>query len=262
MTVTAARRSMMWRIVEREAQVYRRLWYGSVFSSFLVPVLFLAAMGVGLGGLVDEQQRSVGGVDYLAFVTPGLLAAMAMQLAAGNSLWPVMAGTKWIRFYHAVVATPVSAADVYGGYVIWRALREAAAAGAFLIVAALLGGVPSWWGLLALPFATLTATAFTAPLVAFAATQDTDVSFPMIIRLVVMPLFLFSGTFFPVSQLPGWLQPAAVFSPLWHGVELCRDATTGDFAIGPDVVHVVVLAAIIAVGWRWGERTFTKKLAE
>lgn len=248
------------RVVEREARVYRRLWVGSAFSSFLIPVLFLAAIGLGLGGLVDQRNRDVAGLSYLHFVTPGLLGGMAMQQATGGSLWPVMAGTKWVRFFHGIVATPLRAADVYGGYVVWSALRAAASAAVFLAVAAVLGGVPSAWGVLALPAATLTATAFIAPLAAFAATQDTDLSFPMILRLVIMPLFLFSGTFYPVDQLPGWLRPVSAVSPLWHGVELCRAATTGRVDWSAAVLHVVVLVTIIALGWWWGRRTFASKL--
>lgn len=248
------------RVVEREARVYRRLWIGSAFSSFLIPVLFLAAIGLGLGGLIDQRNREVGGVSYLHFVTPGLLAGMAMQQATGGSLWPVMAGTKWVRFFHGIVATPLRAADVYGGHVVWSALRAAASAAVFLVVAALLGGVPSPWGVLALPAATLTAMAFIAPLAAFAATQDTDLSFAIILRLVVMPLFLFSGTFYPVDQLPGWLRPLSAVSPLWHGAELCRAATLGRVDWAAAVVHVAVLIAVITAGWWWGRRTFTRKL--
>ncbi|HZN15270.1 MAG TPA: ABC transporter permease [Acidimicrobiales bacterium] len=251
----------MLRVVEREARVYRRLWRGSVFSTFLIPALFLLAIGRGLGGLVDQRNQLVEGLSYLQFVTPGLLAANMMQASAPGSLWPVMAGTKWVRFFHGAVATPVSPGDVYGGYVVWITARMAVAAVAFVAVAALIGGVPSLWGVLAVPAATLTAMAFIAPLTAFAATQTTDISFGVLMRLIITPLFLFSGTFFPVSQLPGWLQPMARFSPLWHGVELCRAAMTGSADWLAVVAHVVVLGAIVAAGWLWGTRTFARKLA-
>jgi len=250
------------RVVEREARVFRRLWRGSVYSSFITPVLFLAAMGVGLGGLVDERNGGAGGMDYLTFVAPGLLAASAMQTAAGESLWPVMAGTKWVRTFHAMVATPVGADDVYGGFIVWTAVRVAMSSSAFLIVAALLGGVPSLWGVLAVPAAVLCAAAFAAPLAAFAATQDSDVTFPLILRLAIVPLFLFSGTFFPVSELPPGLRAASALSPLWHGVELCRAATTGSAEWGAVVVHIAVLTGCVAAGWLWGTRTFTRKLAQ
>jgi lipooligosaccharide transport system permease protein len=249
------------RVIERELRVYRRLWKGSVFSTFLLPVLFLVAIGGGLGGLVDQRTSSVAGMSYLHFVTPGLLAGTAMQLASSQSLWPVMAGTKWVKFFHGVVATPVSAADLYSGYVVWCAIRAAFSAVVFLLVAAVLGGVPSAWGVFAFPAAVLTAAAFRAPLAAYAATQSTDITFGVLVRIVIMPLFLFSGTFFPVTQLPGWLQVAARFSPLWHGAELTRGFSTGHVHIDAVVVHVAVLVAITAAGVAWGRGTFTRKLA-
>lgn len=250
----------MLRVVEREARVFRRLWRGTAFSTFLTPVLFLAAIGIGVGGLVDSRAGRVAGVGYLVFVAPGLLAASAMQTAAGESLWPVMAGTKWIRNFHAMVTTPVSAADVYGGLVLWAACRVAISAAAFLAVAAALGGVPSAWGLLAVPAAVLGASAFAAPLAAYAATQDTDVTFPLIMRIGIVPLFLFSGTFFPVARLPAGLRQVSLVSPLFHTVELCRAATTGTVDWAGAAGHVVVLVACIAAGWWWGTRTFRRRL--
>lgn len=250
------------RVVERQAHVWRRLWRGSVFSSFVSPLLFLAAIGLGLGGLVDERTGEVGGVPYLVFVAPGLLAAGAMQAAAGEALWPVMAGIKWLRSFQAMVATPVSAGDVYGGVVVWTVLRTAMSASAFLLVASLLGAVPSPWGVAAVPAAVLCAAAFVAPLAAFAATQETDDAFPVVLRVGIVPLFLFSGTFFPVDELPGWLQPLAAASPLWHGVELCRAATTGVLDAGAAAGHVAVLAVVVAAGWRWGTRAFARRLAQ
>jgi lipooligosaccharide transport system permease protein len=250
----------MLRVVEREWQVYRRLWRGNAASMFLNPVLFLAAMGLGLGGLVDENAGHVDGVTYLQFVAPGLMAAGAIQLAAGESLWPVMAGVKWIRFYHGIVATPIEAADVFGGFVVWNAMRTMMGATVFLAVAAVLGAIPSWWGILAIPATALTAAAFCAPLSAFSVTQETDFAFPVIMRLGIVPLFLFSGTFFPISELPNWLEPLAVLSPLWHGVELTRAATTGNFELWPVLGHLGALFAFVAVGSWFGARNFTSRL--
>lgn len=250
------------RVVEREWWVYKKMWRSSAFSMVVSPLLFLLGLGIGLGGLIDDRAGTVEGMTYLEYLTPGLLAGWAMQLGAMHSLWPVMAGTTWVRFFHGIVATPVSAAGVFGGYVVWVGLRSAQLGVVFLTVAALLGGVPSWWGVLALPVAVLTALAFAAPMVAFAGSQQTDLSFPLIIRLGVMPLFLFSATFFPVEQLPGWLHPLAWFSPLWHGVQLCRAATTGQALPLVEVgVHLGVLVAVIAAGAAWGARSFTRKLA-
>jgi lipooligosaccharide transport system permease protein len=248
------------RVVEREARVFRKLWRGSVFSSTLAPLLFLGAMGFGLGGLVDERNADVAGVSYLEFVAPGLLVASVMQATAGGSLWPVLGGFKWLRTYHGVVATPVPPAALYDGLVTWLSIRAAISATAFLIVATVLGAIPSWWGVLGLPIAMLSAAAFAAPFAAFTATQDTDVTFPLVIRLVVMPLFLFSGTFFPTDQLPDGIRPLIVLSPLWHAAELSRAATTG--RLGWDsLAHAVVLAGCVAAGAWWGRCTFRKRLS-
>lgn len=249
------------RVVEREARIYRRLWRGDAFSSFLLPALFLGAMGLGLGGLVDERAGSVDGLSYLVFVTPGLLAATCMQMAAVDALWPTMAGFKWMRHFHAMVAGPLDPADVLGGQLVWEAIRTSLQAVVFLVVAAVLGGVPSWWGVLAWPAAVLTAVAVHAPLAAFAATREHDQSFFVVVRLAIQPLFLFSGTFFPISQLPDWLQVLAVLSPLWHGVELCRAATTGALDAGAMAGHVAYLVTLLAIGWWCGTRTFARRLA-
>ena len=249
------------RAAEREVRIFRRLWRGSVSFAFIQPLLFLAAMGLGLGGLVEESTGEVDGVPYLAFVVPGLLAASAMLVAAGEALWPLMGRLKWIGSYKAMVATPITAAEAYGGWLVWIALRTAVAAASFLVVSALLGGVPSPWGVLAVPAAVLCGVAFAAVIGAYTASQETDFRFPIIMRLGIMPLFLFSATFFPVEELPSSIRPLTWLSPLWHGVELARSATTGDFiGVGPACAHIAVLVAMVVAGWRLGTRTFTRRL--
>jgi lipooligosaccharide transport system permease protein len=249
------------RVVEHQVTTFRKFWRSSAFAYVLYPVMFLTAMGFGVGGLVQHGHDTIDGVSYLAFVTPGLLAASAMQGAASESLWPVMAGTKWVRFYHAMVATPLGPTDVFLGVVLWAAARAAIGATIFLVVAALLGGIDSFWAPLAIPSAVLCAAAFATPLTAFTATQDTDFRFPVIMRLGIMPLFLFSGTFFPVSQLPDWLQPFCALSPLWHGVQLCRGFTTGHIDWLEALFNVAVLGGITLAGGAWGLRSFSRKLA-
>lgn len=264
MAITTAphpvRRPML-RAVEREMRVFSKLWRGTVFSTFLSPVLFLLAMGVGVGGLVDERSGGVDGLNYLAFIVPGIMAASAMQTAAGDSLWGVMAGMKWMRFFHGMVSTPLTPADVYAGKVIWTGMRIALSSSVFLAIATVFGGVLSPLGVLAVPSTVLTAVAFSASLSAWSATQEVDQNFSVVFRLGVMPLFLFSGTFFPISQLPDWAEPLSRLSPLFYGVDLCRMFTTGEPRWGDALLNVTVLVAITAVGWRVGTRTFTKRLA-
>jgi lipooligosaccharide transport system permease protein len=249
------------RIVEREWTVWLRLWRGSVFSYVFAPLLFLAAMGIGLGDLIDKHQGSVEGLDYLEFITPGLMAASTTMAAAAESLWPVMFGVKWGGTYHAAVSTPIEAREVYLGQLTWTGIRTSMSATVFLAIAAILGGVASFWGVLAIPAAVLGALAIAAPLSAWAIERESDGAFSVVMRIVVFPLFLFSGTFFPISRLPDWLEPVALLSPLYHAVELCRAATTGDIAFLEGFGNVLVLLVFIAGGVLWGERTFRKVLS-
>jgi len=251
---------VMLRVVEREALVFRRLWRGIVFTQFVQPVLYLAAMGVGLGALVDANSGSVDGLSYLDFVAPALLVASAMQLATAESLWPVLAGVIWMRFYHGTAATPIRPGEIFCGFVVWIGVRTAMSAVIFLVVAACVGAVSSAWGVAAIGAAVLTAAAFAAPVAGYSIRQETDLAFPLVMRLGVLPLFLFSGTFFPVSQLPSALQPIAYCSPLWHGIELARGATTGDIAALAALGHVAFLLAVVGAGAWWGARGFNRRL--
>lgn len=253
------------RQVEHELTIYRRVWRGSLVTSFVGPVLFLAAMGGGLGESIDRNRASsgtdaLGGVPYLTFLVPGLLAATAMQVSAGESLWPVQGGFAWRRFFHASAATPLRPVDILHGWLLWITVRLLVSASMFLVVATAFGGVPSALALLAVPVAALSGLAFAAPLTAFTATREGDSSFPMIMRFGVVPLFLFSGAFFPISQLPSAVRPVAWFTPLWHGVDLCRSLTLGNVQPGRALLHLAVLVAFITAGATCGARTFTRRL--
>lgn len=244
---------------EREIRVFSKLWVGSAFSTIVAPVLLLVAMGIGLGDLVEADPERLEGLEYLDFIAPGLLVATAVQAAAGSSLWPVMSGHKWLGFHRAMVATPLGAADAYGGQVIFTVLRSTVGAVVLLAAAAALGATGSWAAVLAVPVAALTAMAFATPLTAFAATQDSDAFFDVMIRVVVVPLYLFSGTLFSVDQLPAGLRLLTALFPLWHGVEMARSATTGTLG-AVDLAHLAVLVAYIAAGWAWGVSAFRRRL--
>ena len=238
------------RAYEHNFLLYRRTWRGSIFTSFLTPVLFLIAMGLGLGGYVDSSgTSSLGGVPYLVFLAPGLLAATVMQSAAFESTFPVLGGMIWNKRYHAMYATPVGPWDIAIGQLAWIATRLTIIAAVFVLVMVLFGAVRSPLVVLAIPAAVLTGMAFSAPIAAFAATQKTMSKFNAVFRFGITPLFLFSGTFFPVEQLPLALQPVAWVTPLYHGVALTRSLSLGaalDDPV-PTVVHIVVLL-LFAVG--------------
>jgi lipooligosaccharide transport system permease protein len=240
---------------------YRRTWRGSIYSSVLNPLLFLGAMGLGLGSLVDAHGTApLGRVTYLAFLAPGLLAAAAMETAVGEATYPVYGSVKWNKTYQAAVASPLRPEDIFHGHVLFVTLRLAMNSAIFLAVAAAFGAVRSPWMIAALPVAVLTGLAFATPIEAWAVTRTKDSSFAMIFRFGMIPLFLFSGTFFPITQLPEWLQPVAYLTPLWHGVSLCRALNLGTADLGQALVDVAYLIALATVGLLAGNRSYRRRL--
>jgi lipooligosaccharide transport system permease protein len=251
------------RVLEHRAVQYRRTFRSSLFSSFLSPVLFLTAMGIGLGGYVDRSgSNALGGLTYLQFLAPGLLAATTMQAAAFEATFPIIGGLNWQRTFHAMYATPLSPRDIALGNLVWIAIRLAMIAAVFTLVIVVFGAAASPLVVLGIPVATLTGMAFAAPIAAFSATQRTPNRFNYIFRFGITPLFLFSGTFFPIESLPGYLQPIAWLSPLWHGVDLTRGLVLGTVGERPGLMlaHVVILVAIVAIAsWATG-RTIERRL--
>ena len=239
---------------------YKRTWRSSIVTSFLIPVLYLTSMGVALGSLVDKHSHGVSGVSYVAYLAPGLLAATCMQIGANDTMWPVMGAIKWMRTYLAMLAAPLDVYDVILGHLAWVAARLGIVTTIYLAVMSAFGTVHSPWAILALPAGILTGMAFAAPMAAFSATQEKDVAFSTVYRFIVIPLFLFSGTFFPISQLPRLLEYLAYVTPLYHGVALCRDLTLGSGHPWVDVGHAAYLALWVGVGYAFCRRTFAARL--
>ena len=210
------------RVVEMAARTYRRTWRGSIITAFISPLLFLGAMGYGLGTLVDSGSAADLGVPYVEFIAPALLAASTAQTGANEGSWPVMAGIKWVKTYEAALATPIGISDLALGIQSWLAIRLFLTAFVFVIAAALTGALDLLGGLAAIPVAILTGWALAAPIAAYTATLQDEIRLVSIYRFGIVPMFLFSGTFFPIEQLPDWLETVALFTPLWHGVDLCR----------------------------------------
>lgn len=247
------------RVLDYFLLLFRRTFRGTIFSGFLSPLLYLAALGYGLGSLVNHSQ-GLDGVPYVQFIAPGILVATAMQIAVGDAAWPVLGAIKWQRQFHAMLATPVRVPDVVVGNIGGIVLRSLLSGTVFLAVAALLGAIPSWTGVLALVAVLLVTAAYAAPMFALSANAQTDISFTMVFRLGVIPMFLFSGTFFPVTQLPHWLQPVAYVVPLFHGSSLARDATLGTMSWGPDLFHVAYLLLWIVVGGWLAVRSLRRRM--
>jgi lipooligosaccharide transport system permease protein len=257
--------AVMTRVVESRALQYRRTFRASIFSSFLSPVLFLTAMGLGLGSYVNGSSagsEALGGLTYLQFLAPGLLAATAMQSAAFESMFPIMGGLVWQRTFHAMYATPISPRDIVLGNVAWIVIRLTMISAIFTAVIFVFGAAASPLFVLAIPAAVLTGLAFATPIAAFSATQRTPEKFNAVFRFGITPLFLFSGTFFPISNLPPLIQPIAWLSPLWHGVELTRGLALGTIGATPvlALVHVGVLVTLTLVGLAFALRTIEARL--
>jgi lipooligosaccharide transport system permease protein len=241
----------MGRVFEHRWLQYRRTYRASIFSSFLSPVLFLTAMGLGLGSYVsDSAIDDIGGVSYLVFLAPGLLAATAMQSASFEATFPIMGGLIWTKIFHAMYATPISPRDIAIGNLIWIGARLTLISAVFTGVIVLFGAAASPMVLLAIPAAVLTGLAFAAPIAAFAATQKTPERFAAIFRFGITPLFLFSGTFFPLDSLPEIVRPLAWITPLYHGSSLTRGLSLGTLLDDPilALVHVLILVACVVVG--------------
>jgi lipooligosaccharide transport system permease protein len=239
---------------------YRRVWRGTAITSIVNPVFYLGALGVGLGTLVNKSSGASLGVPYLDFVAPGMLAATAMTVAAGESSWPVMGSIKWTRQYFAMLATPLGTRDIVLGHQLWMTARVAGTSAVYLVVIAAFGAVDSPLGILALPAAVLLGAAFTTPFAAYAATVESDAAFVPVNRFIVVPMFLFSGTFFPVSRLPLPLEWLAYATPLWHGVELCRMFTLGHVDVVPALGHAAYLLLFVLIGLIWAQRTYAERL--
>jgi lipooligosaccharide transport system permease protein len=257
--------STMARVIEHRALQYRRTYRASLFSSFGIPVLFLAAMGLGLGGYVDQNpDPALAGLTYLQFLAPGLLAATTMQSGSFEAAFPILGGLQWNKIFHAMYATPIRALDIALGNIVWIGLRLTMVAAVFAIVVVAFGASRSALIVLAIPASVLTGLAFTTPIMAFTATQRTPDRFAAMFRFGITPLFLFSGTFYPIESLPGFLQPIAWISPLWHGVDLCRALMLDTIGRDPllHLIHVVVLVAIAVLGTMAASRTIEARLVK
>jgi lipooligosaccharide transport system permease protein len=241
--------------------MYRRTWRSSVWSSVFGPLFYLGAMGYGLGSLVDKNGTgSLGGVPYVVFVAPAILGVQAMNSGLTNAMFPVFGGIHWNKIYLAARATMLRPADIYRGHLLFITMRVAMNSACFVVVMAAFGLIRSWWAVLLLPAATLLGVAFATPSAAWAVTLESQTPMNYVFRFGSVPLMLFSGTFFPVGQLPGWLRPVAYVTPLWHGVALCRGLSLGDTNLSAAAIHVAYLTAMAAIGLWLGAGSYRRRL--
>ncbi|MFI1098144.1 ABC transporter permease [Streptomyces sp. NPDC020917] len=240
---------------------YRRTWRGSVVISVVNPLLFLTALGAGLGKLVDAHHSGqLAGTPYLHFLAPGLLAASAMQNGFIEGAFPVVQSAGPQGNYPAAAATPMRPGDILAGHLLFVAFRVLLSGMLFLAVVTAFGVVGPLRALLTAGPVLLTGLAFAAPLMAWAVAVDRQSRLNGLYRFVVMPLYMFSGTFFPIGQLPGWARPIAECTPLYQGVALTRVTALGTLHPGAAAVHLAYLLALAAAGTAWAGRRYVRRL--
>jgi len=244
--------------------VYRRTWKASVISSFVSPIFYVLAMGVILGGFIaGDPSRLEGAPSYLAFVVPGLVTAHAMQTAVGETTYPVMGAVKWHKTYFGQLATPLAPVHVALAHLGFMVLRVASACGVFMLVLAPFGLFATWWGpFVAFGAQVLTGAAFGALTYAMSIRLRDESAFGAFFRLVVIPMFLFSGAFFPVTNLGEVGAAVARLTPLWHGVSLSRMFTVGQVDWSTAAVNVLVLAVLAVLGARWSVTGLAKRVSD
>lgn len=255
-----AKRRGVWFVAEYILRQERAFAFSLLIYAVGQPLLYLIAMGVGLGALVGSSP--VLGVPYVIFVAPAILISTIVMSASGENTYPIMGGFKWNRLYYGPLATPVSPAQIALGHALGIAIRFVIQATIFWAIMLAFRAAPSGWSFLIIPIAVLTAVAFGAPLQAFAATrEDEGAAFAFVQRFVVMPMFLFAGTFFPLESMPIYLRWIGWISPIWHGTQLGRIVSYGLAYPGwLAALHVVVLLAYAGVGLALGTRVYRRRL--
>ena len=253
-----------WYVAEHRFRVMRSYLQTVVVTGIGNPLLYLFAMGVGLGSLVSNNvgPNAVDGVSYLEFVAPALLCTAAVTVASEEFTYPIMLGFKWNPTFYGMNSAPIVPGQIIDGVVISVTARLLGTSVLYFAFMLLFGAVPSPIGFLAVFVAVLPGLAFGAPVMTYVSTLEQDTGqIAMLMRFVLLPMTLFSGTFFPLSSMPVYLQWIGWLSPLWHGTELARVFSYG--AVEPiwlTVVHVLYLTALFVVGWVWTRRLAARRL--
>jgi lipooligosaccharide transport system permease protein len=253
-----------WYVAEHRLRVMRSYLSTVLVTGFGNPLLYLFAMGVGLGSLVSNNlgPNAVDGVSYLAFVAPALLATAGVTVASEEFTYPIMLGFKWNPTFYGMNAAPIAAGQIIDGMVISVVVRLVGTTALYYLFMLLFGAVPSPWGVVAIAVATLTGLAFGTPVMTYVATIEQDTGqIAMLMRFVMLPMTLFSGTFFPLTAMPWFLQWIGWISPLWHGTELARVFSYGSpEPLWLTLTHVVYLLALFVAGWVWTRRIAARRL--
>lgn len=246
--------------LEHQARRFRTTLRPTIINGLLSPVLFLFTVGFGLGSQIDDPS-ALGTVDYASFVGPGVLATVAVQQASSQSLWPTLGAIKWEGTYQTALVTPLTPTELATGHITWIGLRVLAGSVLYTTVLVLFGIATSALTVFAPFAAALTAIAFAGPISGWVATRDGDYAFSVVNRVIITPVFLFSGAFFPLDEVPAVVAWLARALPASHGVTLCRGLIVGGLDLGAALGHLGFICLWIGGGWLVATRTFTRRLS-
>ena len=251
-----------------EARIKTMLKYLWVISAMAIlnPALYLLSIGLGVGALITNHigANGIDGVSYLVFIAPALLATSAIQGAMDEVIFPTLDGFKWARIFYGINSTPQTGSTIAAGVFLTAMVRTIFSVFAYSGVLYLFGAMDSPHAYLAIPIAIFAGSSFGAVMLAFAShINNEDMFFTIVGRFLIGPMFLFSGTFYPLSTLPIGLQFFGWISPLWHATELGRFATYGHH-ISPTmvVVHILFLLFMLVLGLVFAFRQYTRRLAK
>ena len=262
--VNTIKRRGAFSVVEARMMVLFKYIPGVVSAAVANPLLYLIAVGIGVGKLINHHSGGVDGVKYLAFLAPALLSTAAIQNAMDEAVFPTLEGFKWHKTFFAINATPITGKQIANGVLLASMLRVVFSVSVYGTIIFLFGGFSSARGWLAIPTSLAAGAAFGAFIMGVAASVKNDDQFFMILnRFIMMPLFLFSGTFYQLSTIPIYLRWIGWLSPLWHTTELGRYLTYGHH-ISPlmFVVHIAFLSAMFIFGIRFAHLQFERRLAK
>jgi ABC-type polysaccharide/polyol phosphate export permease len=241
--------------------LYRRTWRSTIVISVGNPMLFLLGIGVGLGHLVNEGHSStLGGVSYSAFFAPGLLAASAMQTGFVESGGRVIAAAGWVGSYRGAATTPLEPEEIMTGHLLFILFRLFTSSAIFCAVMAVFGVASGWWVVAAWPAAILTGLAFATPIAAWSVTQRSIKNLQALFRFALMPMYMFSGAFFALSELPHGVRLVVSVLPLAQGVALCRSLSLGTASVLEVAERSVYLLAFAVAGIAVARVTYRRRL--
>ncbi|MDP9067449.1 MAG: ABC transporter permease [Actinomycetota bacterium] len=246
------------KLVQRNVLAYKRYWIALV-SGFFEPLFYLVAVGFGVGRYVESVPYAGGHLDYASFLAPGMLAASTLNGAIFDGFFGPFFKLNWMKTYDGIITTPISIADIALGEILWALIRGTIYGAGFLAVMAALGLIHSPWALLALPAVMLSGGALSAGAMVLTGMTKEISSIEKVMTLVVFPLFLFSGTFFPVSLYPAYLRPIVQATPLYHSASLLRALTTGEVGV-VTLWHVAYLLALLLVAGAVATRLMRRRL--